>query len=50
MSKIPEDTKVFHCHSSDFHPYECDYDTCIHCAGVVSDRHNPKSCALCKQP
>lgn len=30
-----------------FHPYECDPNSCIHCKGVKNENHDPLKCALC---
>ena len=38
---------VFTDTTSNFHPYECEPDKCIHCKGTVTKEHNPKTCALC---
>lgn len=35
------------CTSDDFHPYECKYQTCIHCNKIKSENHEPKQCWLC---
>jgi hypothetical protein len=35
--------------ASNFHPYECDGPGhCIHCDRLVSETHDPGSCALCE--
>lgn len=40
---------VFACTASDFHPYECDVNTCVHCNAVVNAKHNPETCAFCME-
>lgn len=42
-----EDVQVWETHNHDLHPYECDPDKCIHCKGVVNEKHDPKRCWLC---
>ena len=38
---------AFVCSASDFHPYECGFENCIHCEGKKTETHDPKTCALC---
>jgi hypothetical protein len=50
---LPTDTYrtvlIFTDESSNFHPYECDGPgNCIHCDRLVSDTHEPATCALCQ--
>ncbi len=39
--------EAFVCGPDNFHPYECQPETCKHCTQVVSDTHDPTNCALC---
>jgi len=49
LSNDLEKVDVFIDTLDNFHPYECDHSSCIHCNHTKTKTHDPLNCELCKQ-